>query len=218
MDSAEFRKLVAKYFAPQIRELGWKGSGFHFRKFEDNHIVKVFGFQGAWYGGSVCCETAIHFDFLDDLAGKPFDKATYGSCLIRERLSPKGKGDYHWRFSNKEEQNIKSVKEILSAFEKYGQRFYKDFENFPYPFTKIKARDLKKRPNYKLLGKYYVHSNIHLAWLLKEINLFIGKNEKASEFADFGIKTAIEHANIMAKNSGKLDTQYIEMNKKLFNL
>ena len=144
MDAAGFKKLISKHFSPRLRELGWKGSGFNFRKVEDNHIVKIFGLQGSWYGGSVCCETAIHFDFISDLAGKPFDKTTYAACIIRERLSPKGEGDYHWTFSDNEEDNVKSIKQIWDAFEKYGQRFYRDFDNFPEPFVSIKPKDFNQ--------------------------------------------------------------------------
>ncbi|WP_350289131.1 DUF4304 domain-containing protein [uncultured Croceitalea sp.] len=75
MNASEFRKLVAKHFSPKIRELGWKGSGFHFRKQPENHIGNLCGIQGSWYGGSVCCETAIYFDFIPDLAGLGFEKA-----------------------------------------------------------------------------------------------------------------------------------------------
>jgi hypothetical protein len=223
MDAAGFKKLIAKHFSPKIRELGWKGSGFHFRKVEDNHVVKIFGLQGSWYGGSVCCETAIHFDFIEQ--GVPFNKITYASCLIRERLSPKGEGDYHWRFRDNEEENIKSIHQIWEAFETYGQRFYKDFENFPEPLASIKPSDfnqtnfLDKKKSVKILDKYAVANEIHLAWLLKEINHFIGKNDVATAFGELGMKMVHDHAHKMATSSkGKIDQVYIDMNKKLFNI
>ncbi len=46
--------------------MGMRGE---FQKIEDNHIVKIFGIQGSWAGGSGCCEMTIHFDFIPDLAG-----------------------------------------------------------------------------------------------------------------------------------------------------
>lgn len=227
MDAAGFKKLVAKYLSPRIRELGWKGSGFHFRKVEDYHVVKIFGLQGSWNGGSVCCESAIHFDFIQDLAGKSFDKSTYASCVIRERLSPKGEGDYHWIFRDKEEENVKSINQIWDAFETHGQRFYKDFDNFPEPFLSISPKDFNqasllgmgKKKRVKILNKYYVHNEIHLAWLLKEINSFIGKSNLAIEFGELGMKMTYDHANEMAKsNRGNVDQVYIDMNKELFKM
>ncbi|WP_421750262.1 DUF4304 domain-containing protein [Croceimicrobium sp.] len=227
MDAAGFKKLVAKHFSPRIRELGWKGSGFHFRKVEDNHIVKIFGLQGSWYGGSVCCETAIHFDFIPDLAGKSFDKTTYASCIIRERLSPKGEGDYHWIFRDNEEDNVKSINQIWEAFETYGQRFYNDFNNFPEPFSSITPEDFDrtsffrsgKKKSMKILDKYYVPNEIYLAWLLKEINSFIGKSDLAIEFGELGMKMTYDHANEMAKsNKGKVNQAYIDVNRGLFKM
>lgn len=188
MNASEFRKLVAKNFSPKIRELGWKGSGFHFRKKPENHIGNLFGIQGSWYGGSVCCETAIHFDFMPDLAGLNFEKSTYASSLIRKRLSPNGDGDYHWSFSNNLEKNIESVESIWNAFEKHGISFYDDFSNFPNPFDKIKPKDLRKDENYRILGKYYVGNYIELANLLKEVNIILDRKEMAMEFSKIGIE------------------------------
>lgn len=220
MDAAGFKKLVTKHFAPKIREFGWKGSGFHFRKVEDNHIVKIFGFQGAWFGGSVCCETAIHFDFIPDLAQDKIDinKITYASCLIRKRLSPKGVGDYHWNFKSSEEENIKSINQIWESFEKYGTKFYDSFDSFPKPFDTIKVKDLKKR-NFRLLNDCFIPNMIEFAWILKEINLKIGKYEIAQEFADYGLVEANKWANEMAKNNrGKIDKEYIRIYEDKFKI
>ena len=227
MDAAGFKKLISQHFAPKMRELGWKGSGFHFRKVEENHVVKIFGLQGSWYGGSVCCETAIHFDFIPDLAGKPFDKTTYASCIIRERLSPKGEGDYHWRFSDNEEENIKSINQIWEAFEKYGQRFYQDFNNFPEPFSSIKLKDFNqtswlgfgKKKRMKILGKYYIYNEKNLGGLLMEINQFIGKRDLAKDFAELGMQMVNNHSNEMTKsNTGKADQTYLNIYRKLFKM
>lgn len=192
MNAAKFRKLLSKHFSPNIRKLGWKGSGFDYRKIQDNHVLNLFGIQGSWMGGSVCCETAIHFDFFPDLSGQnDVENIKYASCILRDRLSPDGTGDYHWRFSESEEQNIESVKSIWTTFEKHGLRFYKDFENFPYPFDSIKVEDLQDN-NYRVLGKYHITNGIEFARLLKEINMFIGNRPLAIEFSEYGIEKANE--------------------------
>jgi hypothetical protein len=189
MNASEFKKLVTNHFSPNIRKLGWKGSGFNFRKIEENHIINLFGIQGNWMGGSVCCETAIDFDFFSNLSGKKdINKLTYASCLIRERLTPSGIGDYHWEFSQNEEENILSIKEILQSFETHGTNFFKNFKNFPHPFDKIKPIDLKNDSNYKVLGKYFIYNQIEFARLLKDINILLGNKSIAQEFSDFGIQ------------------------------
>ncbi|MBS1667180.1 MAG: DUF4304 domain-containing protein [Bacteroidetes bacterium] len=223
MNANEFKKLVNKYFSPNIRQLGWKGSGFHFYKHDPNHVVNIFGIQGAWYGGSVTCETAIHFDFIPDLAHKEIDisKTSYASCIIRKILSPKGDGDHSWTFRNNEDENIKSVNQIWDAFKTHGKTFYNDFINFPYPFDTIMPQDLKAKPNYKLLDKYYIYNSIHFAWLLKEVNLFIGRQEIAKDFSIFGLSQAIENSERMTAHSKSKKAMqdianYIDTNKKMF--
>ena len=193
MDSSEFKKLSTKYLAPRLREKGWKGSGFNFYKTTDNHIIQIFGVQGDRFGGSVCCETAIHFDFLSDLSGKTEpSKISYASCLIRERLNPKGVGDYHWSFRNNEEDNVNSLNQIFEALEKHGTEFYDDFKNFPHPFDKIYPSDFKNGKRVMILNKYYVVNEFNFLWLLKEINLKINRPEIAKEFSDFGIEKVTE--------------------------
>jgi len=187
MDSAEFRKLIAKHFSPKIRELGWKGSGFHYRKPEENHIINIFGLQGSRWGGTIYCETAICFDFMNDLAGLTYEKSTYASCLIRKRLHPLEKSGGAWDIHNDQEKNIEEVNSIWNAFQKQGTKFYNDFADFPHPFDKIKPIDLQTSDNYKILGKYYIGNDIELASLLKEVNLLLGNKSIAKEFAEIGI-------------------------------
>ncbi|MFN8360276.1 MAG: DUF4304 domain-containing protein [Candidatus Kapaibacterium sp.] len=191
MNSSEFKKLSTKYLAPKLREKGWKGSGFSFYKTTDNHIIQILGIQAPWYGGSVCCETAIHFDFIPDLAGKNDpSKVSYASCLVRQRLSPKGDGDYHWIFRENENKNIKSLDQIYDALETYGNQFYKDFEGFPHPFDTISPSDFTSGKRYTLLNKYFIHNEFYFLWLLKEINLRIHRVEIAKEFSTIGIEKA----------------------------
>ncbi len=47
MNASEFKKLTNKTFATNIRQLGWKGSGFHFYKIDPNHIANISDFREA---------------------------------------------------------------------------------------------------------------------------------------------------------------------------
>jgi hypothetical protein len=196
MNASEFKKLSTKFLAPRLREKGWKGSGFNFYRTTDNNIVQILGIQGSWYGGSVCCEIAIHFDFIPDLAGKTDpSKVSYASCLVRQRLSPKGEGDYHWTFRDNEDDNIKSLNQIFEAVEKFGEKFYQNFNNFPSPFARIKPNDFLTSNRVVLLDKYYVYSEFNFIWLLKEINIKINRPEIARQFSVIGIDKASKYYN-----------------------
>lgn len=196
MNAIEFKKLSTKFLAPRLRKKGWKGSGFNFYRTTDNNIIQILGIQGSWHGGSVCCETAIHFDFIPDLAGKTDpSKISYASCLIRQRLSPKGEGDYHWTFRDNEDDNIKSLNQIFEALENYGEKFYQDFNKFPGPFDRIKPNDFLTSKRVVLLDKYNVYNEFNFIWLLKEINLKINRPEIAKQFSEIGIEKASKYYN-----------------------
>lgn len=46
----EFKKLITKYLTPRLRELGFSGSGFNFRKQSGNYIHAI-QIHGNKYGG-----------------------------------------------------------------------------------------------------------------------------------------------------------------------
>jgi uncharacterized protein DUF4304 len=225
MNASDFKKLINKHFSPKIRLLGWKGSGFHFFQQTPYHVVNILGIQGTWHGGSVCCETAIHFDFIPDLAHKEIDisKITHASSLIRNRLSPKGVGDYHWIFRDNKEDNVTSVNQIWDAFKTHAHIFYDDFSKFPFPFDTIEPEDLKTNGNYKLLGKYLITNSIYFAWLLKEINLLLLRQEIAKDFSELGLSMAFENAESMSSHSRSKKAKeeverYIGRNREMFRI
>jgi len=216
MNSAEFKKLVTRYFSPKIREMGWKGSGFNFYKIENNHIVNIFSFQGSWTGGSVCCENAIFFDFMKLYHVETIDKISSAHCIIRQRLSPKGDGDYHWKFKAKEEDNVKSISEILDSFTKHGNNFYRSFNNFPDPFDKITVEDLKRDKNYKIYGKYFILNQLQLIWYLKEINKFLGRVQIANEFMAYGKEETNRLYQEQIRKMPKIDDSILKLYMPLF--
>ena len=113
--------------------------------------------------------------------------------MVRQRLSPKGEGDYHWTFRDNEDDNIKSLNQIFEALEKFGEKFYQDFNNFPSPFDRIKPNDFLTKERVVLLDKYYVYNEFNFIWLLKEINLKINKPEIARQFSEIGIDKASKY-------------------------
>lgn len=226
MDSAEFKKLVTEHFAPKIRTLGWKGSGFHYRKVEANHVVKIFGLHGTWMGGTIYCETAIHFDFIPDLAGNPHNKTTFASCIIRERLFS-DKAEHYITISEDKAENIKKINKLWEEFQGAGQAFYRDFDTFPETFASIKPKHFNQRRFFcfgpkkriKILNKYFITNEIHLAWLLKEINLFIGRSAIAKEFADLGMQMINESASKWAKEGyAQMNQSYLETITERFKI
>jgi Domain of unknown function (DUF4304) len=222
MNAAEFRKLSNAYLAPRMRELGWQGSGFDFRDFGSAPLVKILGIQGTWHGGSVCCETAIYYDFFNKgISGKiDVKKIRYYSGIIRKRLSPRGGGDYWWTFRDKPEDNIASIDQIWNAFITHGLAFYKDFENFPEPFLNISPRDLKGNVwgPFKLLGKYHIENDLLFTYFLQEFNKYIDRPSIAGGFSAYGIERTNYWGKLHFTNKrGEIDTDFLNSNLRLFD-
>ena len=74
LNSAEFKKLVSKHFAPFLRENGWKGTGFIYRRFKSNNIIEVLEFSPDKYGGKFGIALGVHFDFIELPLLKDFTK------------------------------------------------------------------------------------------------------------------------------------------------
>jgi len=189
----EFTHLVKKYFAPKMILLGWQVvNELNFIKTTNNCIVNVFGFQTNWKEEQdfysphtpnnkdhIFCETAIHFDFYSD-----YEKIWYPFCLVRDRLPRLGEGENNWDFNTNEDKNIEMIDSIWTAFENHSSNFYKDFENFPYPFNEIKPEDIEETDSYKILDKYRFDWYSESARLMKDINLFFGNKSYAESFAE----------------------------------
>ncbi|MDT0608048.1 DUF4304 domain-containing protein [Croceitalea rosinachiae] len=193
MNSSIFKRLVNKHFAPRIKQIGWVGSGFNYRRTNENHVIDYFGMYGSWMGGRIYCETGIHFDFLPLYQhDKTIEKKSVTECLFRERLSTGT-----WEFYSEEVRNIKQVENILETFLRDSSKFYSDFENFPAPFDKISVEHLRNERHYKLLGKYEIFNMRIFARLMKDIHLFLGNIDKAKDFSEYGIERVNELAKEM---------------------
>jgi len=183
MTAAQFKKLVNKHFKPEIQELGWTGSGYNYRKFEGNHLIKTFGMYGSWMGGKVYCETGIHYDFLPIYYGKntSIEKITVTECVIRSRLSVGS-----WSLYKDENENIEQISAILNEFLTIGKSFYEDFENYPNTFCDISPDSIFEK-GFRLIGKYNIIQTFDFLKMLIDINLHLGRTEKAHEFSERGI-------------------------------
>ncbi|TGN16850.1 DUF4304 domain-containing protein [Leptospira bandrabouensis] len=200
MGAKEFKNLSRLHLSPKLKEMGWNGDGFNFYK-TTNNIIQIFGIYGSWIGGTIYCETAIHFNLIPDLTGniQPA-KIRFNNCLIRERLTRNGFGSSGWKLKEKVEDNISSILQIQNSFEKFGLEFYKEFENFPKPFDSINPEDIQTKRNLKVLEKYYIHNEIYFLWLLLEINCKMKRLNVANQFSQIGLEKVNIHFQKLISN------------------
>ena len=117
--SAEFKKIVSKHIAPRLRELGWKGSGFHFKRIHDDYpFIDLIGFQVNNYGGTFCVEIGVHPIFLKESWEGEYDlkKLTHASLDIRKRLTPNNEYDYWWDIGFDEASSLKTLEIFWNVF------------------------------------------------------------------------------------------------------
>jgi len=86
--SADFKKHISKTLSQSLKELGFKGSGFSYRKESENFIF-IIGIQASQYGGKCCVELGIHPKEITDLFDSEINFKTlkYYECEFRARLT-----------------------------------------------------------------------------------------------------------------------------------
>jgi len=189
ISSADFKKLITKYFAPKLREKGWTGTGFHYRKFTDNHFIYLLSFYPDKYGKQCWVEVGVHLDFLKNIGGTDYDlkKIDCSWLDIRRRISPDKSDNYTWKYLDTEDKNKIVLENIWDTFMTNGQDFFIQFKEFPSPFQEIEITDIDKRNEKYQVKGLPLPSDVRTAWLLAQVYDYIGDKKKAVEFANFGL-------------------------------
>ncbi len=180
----KFTLLLRKHFTPKMIALGWQGSGLHYRKTLDNHVIQVFSIETSWENKyaktrQVKCRVGIHFTFLPDV-----ERIRAICCYFSNELSPsRPKPRFIWNYSNVVEENIEMLHSIWGAFQKHSPEFYDDFNSFPHPLDKIRPEDFDSNIANNILGEHNLpHSGRNLA-LLRDVNIFLGNKALSENFS-----------------------------------
>ena len=145
IDSARFKVLLKDGFVPVLRQYGFQGSGFSFRRIMPDHFIHALSLQGNRYGGSCCVELGIHVDFLSNIIGKIIkpQKTTPYDCIIRRRLSLDG-DDYWWGYGESDQDAIKNITDLEEVFIQVGLPFFEEFRDFPGPLGTLTIEDIER--------------------------------------------------------------------------
>ncbi len=207
--SAEFKKQISKHLSVKMRELGFKGSGFGYKKVSENFIFAI-GIQASQYGGKCCVELGIHPKEITDNFGHEIDfkKMKYYDCEFRTRLtksltkkwwdfSKKIVDNQWWDYSNSEIENIKTSESIIESVKKQAIPIIESFESQNYILDKLKDSDLKNPAN-KICGVDMIGSETRFIWALSKI--YEKRNaKKALEYAKLGMSKLEENDKFLGK-------------------
>ena len=190
ISSAEFKKHISKTLSEQLRQLGFKGSGFDYRLDTENFIF-VLGIQASQYGGQCCAEYAFQPKVIDNNGFQDIDfaKIKYYACEFRARLHRPTKGDTWWKYTDNEQSNQLIANEIVELVKTIFLPIIVLMQEDPNPLDKIEITDLDnvyKKVSAKLNGMSLMTSDIRLAWALTK---YYEKTNpmKARKFAEYSL-------------------------------
>lgn len=189
MKSAEFKKYVSKYFAPEIRKAGWKGSGFLYKKENDFPVIFLMGFQPRSSGGSFFVEYSIYFPFVNDIRSERIElkKIKYANAELWCRNSIMDNGKW-FQIPESENEIKKQLQDIWETFEKVAIPEFEKSTNYIERIDEVKiTRELISTPvdfPFNLSGKTRARELMTLA----EIYRYKGEKNKVSELCSMAIE------------------------------
>lgn len=188
MKNAEFKKILGKHFAPKMKALGYKHlSELSWNKKGEGPYVFSIAIELSRLGEYCYIEAGIHLDFI------PLSYST--EVPIFEQIEPIV-SMFRMRLTNTLNDRTdfiygddKDGAEILCdylywAVTDEAEAYFSHYAKFPEPFAAVTVEDLKNDNPY---GEFRFPGDFHPALQLARINLYLGNQQKANEFADYGI-------------------------------
>jgi hypothetical protein len=190
----EFKKYLTKYYSPEIRKFGFKGTGLNYNKQLGHYIHSIQIFPDKW-GGQCWVEVGAHLDFLPESSHmtilKPSKVKTIDS-IIRKTIEDNGKQKIYL-YGRNEEEAKHTIEKMLKDIKRIGLSYLDQFTEFPSPFTNLSAKDLEN-DTYSWLEDIAVNS-LNLA----RINCYLRNEEKTQEFCKYGLKPTTEKGGKMIR-------------------
>ncbi|MCM8525602.1 MAG: DUF4304 domain-containing protein [Lentisphaeraceae bacterium] len=128
-DKKVFFDFIRDEFAPRLREIGFKGSGNHFRRINEE-IIHCINIQGSKYGKSCALNMGVHLTFLPTTHNgslPDLKKIKQIDCELFRRLSPKMKSDYWWKYKSFLRGPQKQAGHLIKTFFKYGEPCFQKY-------------------------------------------------------------------------------------------
>ena len=193
--TAEFKKQVAKTFGDEMRKLGFKGSGFNYFRETDNYLFAIW-IESRW-GNSCSTGLAIHPKQVGKNSEGKLNLAKLKIHQYEFKLSLSGQGrSDRWEYSNENEQNKKTINEIITYIKMRALPVMELFASNPNVLDRFKVSELKNfQENFtNRTGVYIATTEIRFAWAMTLI--FENKDrEKARQFAEYGATQIDEDDN-----------------------
>ena len=116
-------------FIPEIRKLGFKGSGRNFRRIRGETINAV-NFQGSSTGARFYMNLGLHFAFLPpghEVRPITPEKFKEIDCEFRWRLHPQDNRKIDWIYGGSVEESASVARDVLQAYLAFGEPVFQRF-------------------------------------------------------------------------------------------
>jgi len=182
-----FYGLLRDEFAPRLRELGFKGSGSNFRRIR-GEVINTVNIQGNKYGGSSAVNLGLHLTFLpvnweDQLPD--IKKVKEIDCEFRNRLAPKRKHDYWWKYGGLFKSPSKQVSHLIDTYLKVGEPAFSKYDTVERVANMISIEESFANNYIEAFGGI---TEVRAALTMARIHQHLGNSDLAHAFATAGME------------------------------
>lgn len=184
MSRTEFVKEVQERLGPVLSNTGFVRSRLRWVRVREPFIDCV-DLQTRSDNAACCVNLGEHHSFLPIAGGAtPMDikKMSSAHCEITSRLAPAGETDHWWEF-----EDPSAVEGLLVCFEKTGETFFRQYDDFPRPFVDIKISEIESRSAVDLMP---MMTTVRRILLLARLYDYLGDSPNAIGWAEFGMQKA----------------------------
>jgi len=141
-----FRSLLQKAWAAPLASWGFVGKGSLFRR-RQGSVLEVVQTQAWKYGGGLCVNLGVHFDFLARRPGSPtrLDDFEEFHCVLRRRLAPAPRvGDFWWRYGCDASESQACVNHLVATLGQDGMAFFERVGGLPGGYADLTEEQAKE--------------------------------------------------------------------------
>lgn len=190
-----FYGLLRDEFAPELRKLGFKGSGSNFRRIRGD-VVNTVNIQGNKYGGSSAVNLGLHLAFLPvywNNENPDLSKIKEVDCEFRNRLAPRGKRDYWWKYGGLFSSSTKQVSHLIETYLHVGEPAFSKYDTTAKVANMISIEEIFSGNYIEVFGGI---TEVRAALTMARVHEHMGNPDLARAFATAGM-TSLGRATVL---------------------
>lgn len=187
-----FAAAIRETFAPALRQLGFSGSGRHFRR-QRGDVIDAINVQASRHGDASCINLGLHFTCLP--TGVPEQRPELQAwreidCEFRTRLVPAGESDHWWRHGSTPEENRAAAQDIVRLYLAAGEPLFQQFPTSRAFADSCSTDALVRRQNRPTASFPWHSTDVRAALALARIHRHHGNVAQSQRFAALCLQLA----------------------------